>query len=76
MPEHWRPYDWRHCHATTLLERGTPLPFVSKRLGHKNTAITGTIYSALRPSENVRLARLFGDAMGPPESEAADAAAE
>jgi integrase len=58
------PYDLRHLHATTLLERGAPLPFVSKRLGHRNSAITADVYSHLRASEDAKLGEMFGEAVG------------
>ena len=57
------PYDLRHLHATTLLERGAPLPFVSKRLGHRNSAITADVYNHLRASEDGTLGEMFGDAV-------------
>lgn len=35
----------RHSHASQLLSKGTPLPVVSKRLGHASPAVTLSIYS-------------------------------
>jgi integrase len=59
----FRPYDLRHLHATTLLERGVPLPFVSQRLGHANSQTTANTYSHLRSGESAKLASIFADAL-------------
>jgi integrase len=40
-----RIHDLRHLHASFLLSAGIPLPAVSARLGHANTAVTATIYA-------------------------------
>jgi integrase len=39
-----RFHDLRHFHATELLDKGIPLPTVSKRLGHRHTSTTANIY--------------------------------
>jgi integrase len=38
-------HSLRHTHASALLREGVPITTVSKRLGHKNAAITLSIYS-------------------------------
>lgn len=40
-------HSLRHTHCSYLLSTGRSLDYVSKRLGHKNTAITSEIYSHL-----------------------------
>ncbi|MBE0610990.1 MAG: site-specific integrase [Dehalococcoidia bacterium] len=40
-----RMHDLRHLHASFLLSAGLPLPAVSARLGHANSAVTASIYS-------------------------------
>lgn len=35
----------RHSHGSQLLSNGTPLPVVSKRLGHSNVHTTAKIYA-------------------------------
>jgi integrase len=45
----WHNYDVRHSYATAALEAGVPLKVVSERLGHASIAITGDVYSHVRP---------------------------
>lgn len=40
-----RLHDFRHSHATLLLNKNIPLSTISKRLGHKNTSTTLDIYA-------------------------------
>jgi integrase len=44
-----RLHDVRHSYATAALEAGVPLKVVSERLGHSSIAITGDVYSHVRP---------------------------
>lgn len=44
-----RLHDVRHSYATAALEAGVPLKVVSERLGHASIAITGDVYSHVRP---------------------------
>ena len=46
------PHWFRHASATHSLERGAPLPLVSRTLGHSNLATTGR-YLHVRPSESM-----------------------
>jgi integrase len=39
------PHGLRHLHASLLLAQGLPVPAVSQRLGHANSAITLSVYS-------------------------------
>jgi len=46
-----RLHDLRHSSASIQLAAGVDITLVSKRLGHSNTAITGTLYAhLLRPA--------------------------
>jgi integrase len=44
--EHRRPYELRHGFVTTLLENNLPLNYISRRIGHANTATTMQFYAA------------------------------
>ncbi len=39
------PHGLRHLHASILLAEGLPIPAVSQRLGHANSAVTMAIYA-------------------------------
>lgn len=39
------PHGLRHLHASLLLAQGLPIPAVSQRLGHANSAITMAVYA-------------------------------
>ncbi len=39
------PHGLRHLHASLLLAQGLPIPAVSQRLGHANSAVTMAIYA-------------------------------
>lgn len=39
------PHGLRHLHASLLLAQGLPVPAVSQRLGHANSAITMAVYA-------------------------------
>ncbi len=39
------PHGLRHLHASLLLAQGLPIPAVSQRLGHANSAITLAVYA-------------------------------
>ena len=40
------PHVLRHTWATTLLEAGVPVSYVSRSLGHSSTAFTASVYAA------------------------------
>jgi len=46
-----RIHDFRHSHASYLINMGNDIQIVSKRLGHANTSTTYDIYSHLYPSK-------------------------
>jgi integrase len=60
------PHALRHGHGSALLEQGWSLPAVSRRLGHRNTQVTATVYAhELRSLERTQhqqdqLDRLYG----------------
>jgi integrase len=47
------PHVLRHTWATTLLEAGVPVSYVSRSLGHSSTAFTAAIYASARPATGV-----------------------
>jgi integrase len=53
----------RHTHASTLLSKGVPLPAVSARLGHADTAITARIYSHALPADDARAVGAWEEAV-------------
>jgi integrase len=44
-----RFHDLRHGHVTYLMQAGVPLPAIAQRVGHSSVAVTGDIYSHVRP---------------------------
>lgn len=51
------PHDFRHSHATMLIELGYNPVLVSKRLGHKDVAMTLNKYSHLYPDKQKELSK-------------------
>ncbi len=56
-----RLHSLRHFVATQLLAGGTPLPTVSRRLGHRRTSTTSDIYAAYVPASDRAAADLMGE---------------
>jgi integrase len=50
------PLVLRHTWATTLLEAGVPLSYVSRSLGHCSTAFTAAVYASARPATAIERA--------------------
>lgn len=48
----FRFHDFRHSCASHLLERGVPVPKVSKHLGHSSPQVTMTIYAHAIPDDD------------------------
>lgn len=44
LPKLLSTHIFRHTHASKLAELGVPIELISKRLGHKDSAITRQIY--------------------------------
>lgn len=42
-------HDLRHCHASWLIHRGRPLPYIQARLGHEKITTTVDTYGHLLP---------------------------
>lgn len=42
-------HNVRHSYVTAALEAGVPLKVVSDRAGHSSVAVTGDLYSHVRP---------------------------
>jgi integrase len=59
------PHGLRHLHASLLLAEGLPIPAVSQRLGHANSAITMAVYAhAIGKDDSAAtqaIARAIGD---------------
>ena len=61
-----RFHDLRHGHVTYLMQAGVPLPAIAQRVGHSSVAVTGDIYSHVRPevqadTADLGAALVFGD---------------
>ncbi len=57
-----RIHDFRHSHASYLINQGNDIQIVSKRLGHANTSTTYDIYSHLYPNaEDEAIAKMEDD---------------
>ena len=51
---HIRIHDFRHTHATILINEGINIKEISRRLGHANVDITWRVYAHLYPREEER----------------------
>lgn len=51
----------RHTHATLLFKSGAHQKYVSTRLGHHSTAFTQDVYGHVTPSDDKKLASMFGE---------------
>ncbi len=61
-------HSLRHLFGSTLIDRGVPVPVVSKLMGHANTAITNKIYAHALESTmkgiHDTLDNIFGESAG------------
>jgi integrase len=55
-------HSLRHSHASQLLSQGVPLPAVSRRLGHADTAITAKVYAHALPDDDAIAAEIWNAA--------------
>ena len=62
-----RFHDLRHTSATLMLNQGTPIMVVSRRLGHARPSITLNIYGHLIPSMDVMAADKLDELVTPIE---------
>lgn len=49
-------HDLRHSHASLLIQRGIPITDISRRLGHKNAAVTMQVYSHFYKTGDAKIA--------------------
>lgn len=56
IPEALRFHDLRHTHATALIAARNSIKAVSRRLGHRDIAITLKVYGHLLPDDDEKLA--------------------
>lgn len=54
----------RHTHASILLLKEVSVPYISKRLGHRNTSITTDIYSYVLDELESKSEQLSTDILG------------
>ncbi|MCL1987739.1 MAG: site-specific integrase [Firmicutes bacterium] len=57
--KHIRLHDFRHSHASLLIELGLPIVAISERLGHDNISTTLNTYSHLYPNTRMEAANLI-----------------
>jgi integrase len=51
------PHQFRHLHATQLLELGRPITEVATRLGHRNSRVTMEVYARwIQPDDSAAAA--------------------
>ena len=58
-----RIHDIRHTSATLAMERGAPLPAVSKRLGHAQPSTTSDMYGHVTKGMEEAAATAIADAL-------------
>lgn len=72
-----KPHDCRHSYGSLLLDKGVPLPIVSKLLGHADVQTTARIYAGVLEGHEERarslVARAFGGESGDHEVATAEA---
>lgn len=56
-----RFYDFRHAHATYLLELGEDIKVISDRLGHSTIMLTGDTYTHVQQDIQQRVAQKLDD---------------
>lgn len=54
------PHDLRHSHASWLIAKGVPLPFVQARLGHESITTTVGTYGHLQLDAHVQMSDAIG----------------
>lgn len=61
---HIRIHDFRHTHASLLINEGISIQEIARRLGHANVEITWRIYAHLYPREEDRALRILNGIEG------------
>ena len=54
-------HDLRHTHASWLIAKGAPLPFIQRRLGHEKITTTIDLYGHLLPEAQTVVADIMQD---------------
>lgn len=54
-----RIHDFRHTHATLLINEGISIQEIARRLGHSNVEITWKVYAHLYPREEERAIKIL-----------------
>jgi integrase len=67
---HSRPtlHDLRHSHVAWLIAAGMQMAAISRRIGHKSTAITEAVYAGILPEVNEAMAEAVDAALMDPEA--------
>lgn len=56
-----RIHDLRHSHASYLINKGVPIPAISKRLGHKSPKMTLDVYAHIYNATDESIASMIND---------------
>jgi integrase len=65
--KHHRWHDLRHYYASNLLNRGVPIPVVSKLLGHRDATITTRVYHHILKPDTLASAAVAEQAFSAPD---------
>lgn len=57
--EHIRIHDFRHTHATLLINEGISIQEIARRLGHADVTVTWKVYTHLYPREEERAVKIL-----------------
>lgn len=58
-----RVHDLRHSHASWLIARGVPLPYIQHRLGHENITTTVDLYGHMIPDMQLATSNVLAEVM-------------
>ena len=56
-------HDLRHTHASWLISRGVPLPYIQARLGHEKITTTVDTYGHLVPDAHEQMASVVASTL-------------
>lgn len=63
-----RIHDFRHTHASVLINEGINIQEIARRLGHSDTSITWKVYAHLYPREEERAVKILENLDNPNQS--------
>ncbi len=63
LPETFRNYDFRHLHASLLIESGASILEIAHRMGHTDPTVTLKVYGHLLENRQEELTNLIDEAM-------------